>query len=177
MISPQDFARQRHRCGGADLVAHRCAELEHLEPPPQQIDIVDRLRALIAPIDHARVERVGAVALAEPDILGPQRDPYRVARREPLQQRGFGALAAAQIDDPEVALARDQLPGDLVRGAGEIGDEDVGGAAIDRAWPPPPPPPSPPRPPPPRPPHPRPGLGIPRITPRRARGVSDAPPR
>src|SRR5438132_7964375 len=130
-IGPERLARQRDRRGAADRVARRRAELERFQPPAEDIDVVDGLRALVAAIEHTRLVRVGAVALAERDVLGPQRDAHRIARRDRLQERGLRALALPEVDRAELAVAREERPGELVRRAGEVGDEEIGGAIVD----------------------------------------------
>ena len=56
---------------------------------------------------------------------------HLVADLERMQQRGVGAPALAEIDHAELAVAFDQRAGELVGGAGEIGDEQIGRAIVD----------------------------------------------
>jgi len=52
----------------------RRAEFKHFQPVAEQIDIVNRLGALIAAAENAGVEGVAAVALAERNIFRSQGD-------------------------------------------------------------------------------------------------------
>src|SRR5438128_2104202 len=77
-IGPAAFTRQRNACLGPDLMARGGAELEHLQLAAEQVDLVSRLRALIAAVDHARGKDVIAALPADRDILRPQRDAHLV---------------------------------------------------------------------------------------------------
>src|SRR4030088_1013919 len=112
-------------------MAGRRAELQYLKPSAEQIDVVDGLRALIAAIDNAGRKEVCAILLAEPDILRPQRNAHLFAGVERMQQRRLPAPALAEVDDAELAIARDQRAGEFVGGAGEIGDEQIGRPGVD----------------------------------------------
>ncbi len=48
-----------------------------------------------------------------------------------MQQRRLASPAAAEVDYAELAVASHQGAGELVGGAGEIGDEQVGRPIID----------------------------------------------
>ena len=64
------------------------------------------------------------------DVFRPK--AMRTCRRlRRLQQHGLDAIAAADIDDAERAVALEQGPGELIGGAGEVGDEQVGRTVID----------------------------------------------
>src|SRR5947209_6724117 len=113
-IGPTGVPRQANRRFSADLMPRRGAEFEDLQPVAEQIDVVDGLRALIAAVDDARSERIGAVLFANRDIFRPQRDPHLFARPERMQQRRVGAPPAAEIDHAEFAVTLDQRAGKLV---------------------------------------------------------------
>src|SRR6478672_1101353 len=102
------------------------AEFEDFQSPPEQIDVIDGLRALIAAIENARGKYVAAVLPADSDIFRAQCDAYLVTRIERVQQRRLPSPAAAEINHAKLAVAPNQGAGELVGGAGEIGDEQVG---------------------------------------------------
>src|ERR1700676_708469 len=106
-------------------------EFEDFQAAPEQIDVVDGLRALITAIDNARGKYVGAVLPADRDVLRPQRDAHLVARVERVQQRRLASPAVAEVDHAKLAVASDQSASELVGGAGEIGDEQVGRPIVD----------------------------------------------
>jgi hypothetical protein len=55
-------------------MAGRGAEFEDFQPMTEQIDIVDRLGALIAAIEDAGVEGIAAALFAERNVFRPQGD-------------------------------------------------------------------------------------------------------
>src|SRR6266478_9532131 len=130
-IRPASLAWQRNRRLDPDLMAGRGAKLKDLQSPAEQIDVVDGLGALIAAIEHPRGKYVGAVLPANPDVFRAQRDAHLVARIERVQQRRLASPPLAEIDHAKLAVASDQGAGELVGGAGEIGDEQVGRPIID----------------------------------------------
>ena len=107
------------------------SELEDFQSAPEQIDLVDGLGALIAAIEHARGKYVAAVLPANTDVFRPQRDAHLVTRIERVQQRRLPSPPLAEVDHAKLAVASDQGAGELVGGAGEIGDEQVGRPIID----------------------------------------------
>src|SRR6266581_2428874 len=107
------------------------SEFKDFQSAPEQIDIVDGLRALIAAIEHARGKYVAAVLPANTDVFRPQRDAHLVTRIERVQQRRLPSPAVAEVDHAKLAVASDQSAREFVGGAGEIGDEQVGRPIID----------------------------------------------
>lgn len=130
-IRPAPLPCQRHRGRRADLVPRGGAELQRLQPLPEQGDVVHRLRALVAAVGDLRREDVGAAASADAQGLGAERDADLVADADIVQQRCFAAAAVAEVDHAVCAVARDQRARQFVGGARKIGDEKVGGAVID----------------------------------------------
>src|SRR6185503_2830942 len=116
-IGPQAIARQRDRRRAADVVARGGAELEHFQAAAKQLDVVNRLRALVAAVDYARLQ-AGAVGSADGDVFRPQRDAYFVARPHAVQQRRLEPAAVGDLDHADIAVALDQNAGELVGGAG-----------------------------------------------------------
>jgi hypothetical protein len=55
-------------------MAGRGTELEDFQPVTEQIDIVDRLGALIAAIEDVGVEGIAAALFAERNVFRPQGD-------------------------------------------------------------------------------------------------------
>src|SRR5215470_10432261 len=88
-IGPARRRRQRDLDVGADRIAGAGAELESLEAGAERGELVDRLRALVAPPGDARGEAVLLVAGAEPHVLRPHRDAHGVAGLDlGVHQRG-----------------------------------------------------------------------------------------
>ena len=84
----------------------RCrAEFERLQSIAEQIDVIDGLSALIAAIEDTCAKRVAAGMVADRDIFRAQCNAYLFARPHSLQQSRLDALAGADIDDPERAIA------------------------------------------------------------------------
>ena len=54
-----------------------------------------------------------------------------VARPHAVQQRRLEPAAVGDIDHADIAVALDQDAGELVGGAGEVGDEQIGRAVVD----------------------------------------------
>src|SRR5262245_49489507 len=96
-VGPQRLPPERYRRRRARRMTRRGAELQRFEALAEQLDAVHSLRPVVAALDHAGLERVRAVGLAERDVFGPQRDAHLVARRQRLKQRAFGALAVAEL--------------------------------------------------------------------------------
>src|SRR6185437_11361991 len=78
-IDPQAIARQRDRRRAADVVARGGAEFEHFQATAEQLDVVDRLRALVATVDYARLQ-AGAVGSADGDVFRPARGDVAARR-------------------------------------------------------------------------------------------------
>ncbi len=108
------------------------AEFDHFQPAAEQFDAVGGLRALVAAVEHAGGKSIGAVVLADGDVLRPQRDPHLLVRAERMQQRHLAAASVAEIDRAKFAVARHQRARKFVGGAGEIGDEQIRRPVIDR---------------------------------------------
>src|SRR6185312_10733191 len=117
VIRPARLLRQADRRINADRVACCGAEFECLELVAEQVDVINRLRALITAVGHPRGEGIAAVGLAERDVFRPQRNPYLVADFQRMQQRRLPAPALAEIDHTERAVAADQRTGELIGGA------------------------------------------------------------
>src|SRR5689334_4503906 len=64
-VGPERFARERDGRIGPDIVTRRGAQFEDLQAVAGEIDVVDRLRALVAAIEDMRVERVAAAVCPE----------------------------------------------------------------------------------------------------------------
>src|SRR5258708_12367673 len=107
------------------------AELEDLQSPAEQIDVVDGLRALIAAIEDARGKYIGAILLADPDVFRPQCDTHLVAQTKRVQQCRLASPSVAKVDHAKLAVASDQGAGNLFGGAGEIVDEQIARPILD----------------------------------------------
>src|ERR1700680_1799984 len=94
-IRPATFAWQRNRCFGPNLMTGSGTEFEDFQSAPEQIDVVDGLRALITAIEAPPGKYVAAVRPANPDVLRPQRDAHLVAGFERVQQRRLPSPAVA----------------------------------------------------------------------------------
>src|ERR1700761_6970940 len=130
-IGPARLPRQRHRRLDPDLMPRGGTEFKRLQPPAEQIDLVNRLRALITALEHACRENVGSLLLADADVFRPQRDAHLVARTQRLQQRHIASPSIAEIDQAELAASLDQRAREFVGGAGEIGDKRIRRPIID----------------------------------------------
>ena len=106
-IRPAAFARKGNRGLDPDLMPGRSAKLQRLQPPAEQIDVVNGLRALIAAVDHATGKNIGAILPADPDVFRPQRD-YRRTRIFPTGKR-------VDEDSPEGAAVRRKFADDFAR--------------------------------------------------------------
>src|SRR5690348_13054032 len=104
VIRPTRLLRQADRRIDTDRMPRRGAELERLELVAEQIDVIDRLRALITAVDDVCGEGIAAVGLAERDVFRPQRDSYPIADFKRMQQRRLAAPALAKIDYTELAV-------------------------------------------------------------------------
>src|SRR6202022_1345961 len=101
-------------------MAGRGAELECLQSPAEQIDVVNGLGALIAAVEDARGKYVGTILLANTDVFRPQRDTHLFAQRKRVQQCRLPPPSIAEIDHAKVAVVSDQGAGEFVGGAGEF---------------------------------------------------------
>src|ERR1035437_1094216 len=129
--TPSNLPLAGNRRLDSDLMAGCRAELEHLQSPPEQIDVVDGLGALIAAIDHPSRKQVGTVLLANTDIFRSQRDTNLFTQIERVQQCRLPAPSVAEVDHAKLAAAPDQGAGELVGCAGELGDDQIGRPVID----------------------------------------------
>src|SRR5260370_39422540 len=85
--TPSNLRVAKNRGLDPDLMAGGGSEFEDLQSPAEQIDVVDRLRALIAAIKHTRGKYVGAVLPANTAIFRAQRDAHLVTRIARVHQR------------------------------------------------------------------------------------------
>src|SRR3954447_24877598 len=60
-IGPAAFPRQANGRIGPDLMPGGRSQLDYFQPPAEQFDCIDRLRALVAAVHNLRRKRVGAV--------------------------------------------------------------------------------------------------------------------
>src|SRR5437868_10877585 len=112
-------------------MAGRSAEFKHFQTPAEQVDVVDGLCPLVTALENLSVEGVAATVFSERNIFRPQGNADFFTGGDRLQQRHLEALAAADIDQSEGSVALNQGAGDLVGGAGEVGDEQVGRPVVD----------------------------------------------
>jgi len=97
------------------------AELEDLQSPAEQIDVVDGLGTLIAATDDPSRKQVAAIRLANADVFRPQRNPHllthiRAAQlsQELLVSRVQNGIAALHNTAPErggrtvISIGRDR---------------------------------------------------------------------
>jgi len=68
-IGPERITRQRYRHVGPDFVPSCGAEFEYFQFLAVQIDVVDRLRTLIAAVEHLRMKRIATLVGADHDIF------------------------------------------------------------------------------------------------------------
>lgn len=75
---------------------------------PEQIDIINGLRPLVASVGHLCCKGVGAILPADGDIFRAQRYLHLVASFERLRHCRLRAAPLANVDHAEFAAARDQ---------------------------------------------------------------------
>src|SRR5262249_6830991 len=96
-IGPAQRGRQNDVHLAANRMAGMGAELDRLEPSAEHGELIDRLRALITAPGDAGGEPIvalGRAILAEPHVLPPHRDLFRLAHldaRRPQRRAALGA--------------------------------------------------------------------------------------
>ena len=128
-IGPAQVRREDDLDIAADGIAHLRPEFQGIDAPAQHVELVHRLRALIARVQDACGERVGLrrPVAAEPHVLRADGDLDRLARLDARRQPGGELLSRGRLDDAELLLALQDAALDQVRDAGEVRDEQVGG--------------------------------------------------
>jgi hypothetical protein len=113
-------------------MAGRGAEFKDLQPPAEQIDLVDGLRALIATIEHAAANMLPPPCRPIPMFSGRSAMRTLSPDIERVQQRRLASPPVAEVDRRRNSPLRPtRVPVELVGGAGEVGDEQVGRPIVD----------------------------------------------